>query len=223
MPTFGQMIAGYVGGRRAGGPWKGVLAALIPVAIFLLVVGMANHGILTTEISFVADLPSYIGSGISTHVPVMAPYIDFVTIYVATFVESLSLTLQFGLNGYLVTVIFAYIGGIVSYQRRREKEFAGSGTPTRVSTPARPAVAASAPSSRTTGWFDAHPESLDSMRKIPVTPKPKARAPKKVPPTSSKPSKPSKSKKKRQKKAAVSKEQEMVGKKLAERALRNYR
>lgn len=222
MPTFGQMIAGYVGGRRSGGPWKGVLAALIPVAIFLLVVGMANHGILTNEISFVANLPSYIGSGISTHMPILAPYIEFVTIYVATFVESLSLTLQFGLNGYLVTVIFAYIGGIVSFQRRREKEFAGSGVPVRVSAPARQASAASPPSSQPIGWFDAHPESLESMRKIPVVSKPKAGTPKTVPPNPSKPTRRAKSKKK-EKRAVASKRQEMVGKKLAERALRHYR
>lgn len=222
MPTFGQMIAGYVGGRRSGGPWKGVLAALIPVAIFLLVVGMADQGILTNEISFVANLPSYIGSGISTHVPILAPYIEFATIYVATFVESLSLTLQFGLNGYLVTVIFAYIGGIVSFQRRREKEFAGSGTPVRVSAPTRQTVAASVPSSQPTGWFEAHPESLESMKKIPVASRSKARMPKRVPPDSGKPTRRTKSKK-MQKRPAASKKQEMVGKKLAERALRNYR
>jgi len=51
MPTFGQMIAGYVGGRRAGGPWKGAIAAFIPVAIFIIVLAMANHGILSEEIS----------------------------------------------------------------------------------------------------------------------------------------------------------------------------
>lgn len=222
MPTFGQMIAGYVGGRRAGGPWKGVLAALIPVAIFLTVVGMASHGILTNEISFVANLPSYVGSGISAHVPVLAPYIEFITVYVATFVGSLSLTLKFGLNGYLVTVIFAYIGGIVSYQRRKEKEFVGSGAPVRLSAPARQAVVANASPSRPTGWFDAHPESLDSMKKIPVASRSKAGSPKRVSQTSSKPTKPPKIKKK-QKEATTSKKQEMVGKKLAERALRNYR
>lgn len=222
MPTFGQMIAGYVGGRRAGGPWKGVLAALIPVAIFLTVVGMASHGILTNEISFVANLPSYVGSGISAHVPVLAPYIEFITVYVATFVESLSLTLKFGLNGYLVTVIFAYIGGIVSYQRRKEKEYVSSGTPVRLPGPARQAVVTNASPSRPTGWFDAHPESLDSMKKIPVASRSKAKSPKRVPQTSSKPTKPPKVKKK-QKEATASKKQEMVGKKLAERALRNYR
>jgi len=34
LPVFGQMIAGYVGGRRAGAPWKGMIAALLPVAFF---------------------------------------------------------------------------------------------------------------------------------------------------------------------------------------------
>ena len=29
LPVFGQMVAGFVSGRRAGKPWKGVLAALL--------------------------------------------------------------------------------------------------------------------------------------------------------------------------------------------------
>lgn len=223
MPTFGQMIAGYVGGRRAGGPWRGAFAAFIPVAIFVAVIAMANHGIFTNEISYIATLPSYIGSGISAHFPVLAPYIDFATIYVATFVATLSSTLHLGLNGFLVTVIFAYIGGIVSYQRRKEIEFVSAGIPATVSTSPHRAVFSSSSSSRPVGWYAIHPESLSSLKKIPVASAYRARDSQKISQTSSKQSKSSKTKRKEQKKRTASKDQEKIGKKLAERALRNYR
>src|SRR2546426_8292739 len=37
LPTIGQMIAGYIGGRRAGGPWRGGFSpgAPPPVLLFL--------------------------------------------------------------------------------------------------------------------------------------------------------------------------------------------
>src|SRR2546426_9390446 len=36
LPTIGQMIAGYIGGRRAGGQWRGGGAGVAPVAFILL-------------------------------------------------------------------------------------------------------------------------------------------------------------------------------------------
>ncbi|MFQ5909710.1 MAG: hypothetical protein ACE5IJ_03190 [Thermoplasmata archaeon] len=185
---------------------------------------MANHGILTSEISSIVGLPSYIASEMSAHVPVLAPYVDFATIYIATFVESLSLTLQLGLNGYLVTVIFAYIGGIVSSQRRKEIEFARAGIPTTVLASPRQTLV-SAPLSGLRGWYDVHPESYGSMKKVPVAmARRRADGVRKASP--SKPSKPSKAntmEPKKEKSAASSKERERIARKLTERALRNYR
>ena len=215
MPTFGQMIAGYVGGRRAGGPWKGIIAAFIPVAIFLALTSMADHGILTAEISYVASVPSQLAAGISANIPVLAPYIDFAGLYVTTFVESLSLTLGLGLNGYLVTVIFAYIGGIVSAQRRRETELTRSGIPTVIATPT--AMLSGQPAPTRKSWYDSHGESLSSMKKVPV--KSSAPVQKSVPKAKSAP----KGKPKPKQKKRAAKDKEKIGQKLAERAMRNYR
>src|SRR3989304_431970 len=46
LPTFGQMIAGYVGGRRAGSPWRGVAAALVPVLLIFVGLYVVDQGIL---------------------------------------------------------------------------------------------------------------------------------------------------------------------------------
>lgn len=223
MPTFGQMIAGYVGGRRAGGPWRGAIAAFIPVAIFLAVTGMAHNGILTNEVSAIAGIPSFLAASVSTNVPVLAPYIEFITTYVTTFVASLSLTLQLGLNGYLVTVIFAYIGGVVSQQRRKEMGFARAGVPTVISVAPHQTVFGNAPSTPS-GWYDTHPESLRSMRKIPVKPAGRPSSTKKAAVAKKQQSRSAKKKKAEHEKSSMtSKERERIGQKLAERALRNYR
>jgi hypothetical protein len=231
MPTFGQMIAGYVGGRRAGGPWKGAIAAFIPVAIFMAVLAMANQGILTEEISYVAGVPSYIASALHANVPVLAPYIEFVTVYVTTFVESLALTLGLGLNGYLVTVIFAYIGGVVSSQRRSEMEYARAGVPTVIVAGQHHPPFATAKSPVPRGWHDGQQATLGSMKKIPVASGKKASGQRKGTVTPAKPpSKPSKrpktkakGQKKKKKSTTAVEDRERIGRKLTERALKNYR
>ena len=46
LPVFGQMVAGFVGGRRAGKPWKGVLAALVPLTVIFVISSLVDSGIL---------------------------------------------------------------------------------------------------------------------------------------------------------------------------------
>ncbi|MCJ2555659.1 MAG: hypothetical protein LN415_00925 [Candidatus Thermoplasmatota archaeon] len=229
MPTFGQMIAGYVGGRRAGGPWKGAIAAFIPVAIFIAVLAMADQGILTEELSYVAGVPSYIASALHANVPVLAPYIEFVAVYVTTFVESLALTLGLGLNGYLVTVIFAYIGGVVSSQRRSEMDYTRAGVPTVIVAGQYNSPFAAAKSPVPRGWDDGQQTTLGSMKKIPVASGKKASGQGKGTATPAKPkSKPgkraeTKAKGQKKKSTTTAEDRERIGRKLTERALKNYR
>jgi len=190
---------------------------------------MANQGIFTEEISYVAGVPSYIASALHANVPVLAPYIEFVTVYVTTFVESLALTLGLGLNGYLVTVIFAYIGGVVSSQRRSEMEYARAGVPTVIVAGQHHSPFATTKSPVPRGWYDGQQTTLGSMKKIPVASGKKAGGQRKGTATpakpSSKPSKRAKTKAKGKKKRSTTavEERERIGRKLTERALKNYR
>lgn len=118
--SAGYMVAGYVGGRRAGAPWKAVVAAMIPV---LLIFGMnasygAGYG--RSQIDFLSGLPASIASAVGSAVPFLEPYTKFVVSYLTTFVEALQALFGMGSNGYMVTIAFAYIGGIVADQTRRE-------------------------------------------------------------------------------------------------------
>ncbi len=123
LPIFGQMIAGYVGGRRAGTPWKGVLAALIPViAIFGIMTGI-EMGIIPTIIFGIDLSPGAIMGYIAAHLPLIEPYFNFTVMYVESFLDALQATTSLSLDSYIITVAFAYIGGILSDQTRREMEF----------------------------------------------------------------------------------------------------
>ncbi len=116
----GPMIAGYVGGRRSGSPMKGVLAALLPVAIVLIANTAYTRGVGNTQIDLVASLPQAFAGGAASIMPFLVPYKDFLIGYMSGFVRALQSTFGMGTNGYLMVLIFAYIGGLIADQTRRE-------------------------------------------------------------------------------------------------------
>ena len=116
----GPMIAGYVGGRRSGSPMKGVLAALLPVAAVLIANMAYMRGVGATQIDLVASLPQAFAGGAASVLPFLAPYKDFLIGYMAGFVKALQSTFGMGTNGYLMVLIFAYVGGLIADQTRRE-------------------------------------------------------------------------------------------------------
>ncbi len=123
LPLFGQMIAGYVGGRRAGGPWKGVAAAIVPVACLYIVMSGFDSGFFPSHVLGVAIAPAAVSASLSESVPFISPYIQFSSEYVGSFVAALAGSSPYGINTYVVTVAFAYVGGILAEQSRREIEF----------------------------------------------------------------------------------------------------
>lgn len=123
LPMFGQMIAGYVGGRRAGGPWKGVAASIIPVVGLYVVMTGFDSGFLPSHVFGVAIAPAAVGAALSSSVPFISPYIQFSSEYVGSFVNALAGASPYGINTYVLTVAFAYVGGVLAEQSRREIEY----------------------------------------------------------------------------------------------------
>lgn len=119
----GPMIAGYVGGRRAGSPMKAVFAALLPVFIIFAANAVYSHNLAAQQIDFVASLPTVVGDGAASILPFLTPYKEFLVAYMVGFVKALQSTFGMGTNGYLMVIIFAYIGGLIAEQTRRELYF----------------------------------------------------------------------------------------------------
>jgi len=118
LPTFGQMIAGFVGGRRAGSPWRGVAASLIPLLVIFAGLYLLDHGAFGDPAA-VRSWPAAAAEQV-TSAPVVGPYADFAFGYFASFLAWIPAAIAQNMSGYLVTVIFAYIGGIVADQASRE-------------------------------------------------------------------------------------------------------
>ncbi|MDO9538245.1 MAG: hypothetical protein Q7J68_07995 [Thermoplasmata archaeon] len=128
IPPFGQMIAGYVGGRKAGNPRLGMLAALAPMTIIFLLFFLRYAGQFVTEIDWFLDLPGSGAEFMSTNLPIFGPVIGFMANYVETFVSAMW-SHEFFIYPYVLTVIFGYVGGILSLQHRRELEAEGKDHP----------------------------------------------------------------------------------------------
>src|SRR2546426_7728018 len=92
LPTMGQMIAGYVGGRRAGGRGRGVIAAILPVVFIVLLNWGAARGYLSPWLTTLTAIPNTAGHAIADLIPPAAPYAMFVLEYLGAFVAALEST-----------------------------------------------------------------------------------------------------------------------------------
>mgnify|MGYP006991308348 CR=1 FL=1 len=114
LPVFGQMVAGFVGGRRAGKPWKGVLAALVPLTMIFIVSLLVENGTIPTVIMGFDWTPSRLLVRIEEAVPLLAPYIVFVDMYMTSFIDTIQISTNMRMDVYIITAAFAYIGGILA-------------------------------------------------------------------------------------------------------------
>ncbi len=178
IPTFGQMIAGYVGGRKAGNHWKAVGAALFPVALIWILSLTVEATASFPALANLFGLPAAAAYGLGQAIPLIDPYIRFLVDYFVAFASALKQTVGMGVNGYLVTIIFAYIGGLLAIQSRKEQraetESEGEALPPfdmpyPILEPPRPSPRPVYPMARS-GWYRSHRESYAGMRRIPAVP-----------------------------------------------------
>lgn len=131
LPLVGQMIGGFIGGRRAGSPFRAILAALIPVAVLFMISTALQTGIIPIKLQNATVLAyTLIAQGLE-RLPIASPYLNFATTYVGSFINELKSAASLKLGNYLITIAFAYVGGILSDQSRRELEYVSRyGAPT---------------------------------------------------------------------------------------------
>lgn len=131
LPIIGQMISGFVGGRRAGSPAKAIIAALLPLLVLFSISQAISSGLIPVRIKDIGVLLFLAVKAALDKLPVASSYVNFATAYVGSFVNELNAAASFKAGDYLVTIAFAYIGGILSAQSRRELEYVSRyGAPT---------------------------------------------------------------------------------------------
>lgn len=119
IPLFGPILAGYVGGRRTGGPKKGLFASIVALGIIGSAYYLLTQGYVYTGIESIIEYPDKLIGMAMAH-SFLGPYLRFVEQYWTVFFHRLWAGVPFGSNSYILTVIFAYIGGIISYEKRKE-------------------------------------------------------------------------------------------------------
>jgi hypothetical protein len=123
IPIFGPMIAGYVAGRRAGSPIKGVFAVSIPLAIVFFVATMVTIKFIPT-VWFGIDLaPEAIFAELGKAIPAFGPLADFTTGYLQSFIGTIQGSTGVRLDFFILALAFAYIGGAMAIQSLREMEY----------------------------------------------------------------------------------------------------
>ncbi|MFQ5552548.1 MAG: hypothetical protein ACE5EW_02360, partial [Thermoplasmata archaeon] len=176
IPLFGPMIAGYVGGRKAGNPWKGALAAVVPVTAIWILSLIVVSSVEFPELQNLFTLPAVILYGFGTVIPPIEPYMHFLVDYLTAFVVALQQTAVMGFNGYLVTIIFAYIGGLVAAQVYMERKVQAEEEPPPVTyevsappmAPAQPVQQVPVMPAPAAAWYGVHPEEYDQYRRLPL-------------------------------------------------------
>lgn len=135
LPIFGQMIAGYVGGRRAGTPNRGMMAAIIPVGIITAAKYASNIGLIPS-MDVLRDNSYTMIAALNAELPEISALLETVTTYINSFFNSIGSTTSLSINSYIITIVFAYVGGLLADQNRREIEYTRQSIPS--GTPKRP-------------------------------------------------------------------------------------
>ncbi len=113
LPLISAIFVGYVAGRKAGGPAKGMTAASIVSTIIMLFVLLVQYNIIVVPASLIKILYGNLISYASTY-------------GIIGFAETLASMMVFRPPVFVITVIFGLIGGIVSmeaeYRRYKPKK-----------------------------------------------------------------------------------------------------
>jgi len=118
LPVLGQMIAGYVGGRKSGSAAKGVLVTGSVVGIFIaaaLLLSAAGFSFTDAQVR----LTGTVLSGF----PAVADIVTTISEYAASFFLAFGTIESACLAVALTTVTFGLIGGILAGQVRCESEY----------------------------------------------------------------------------------------------------
>ncbi len=114
LPVAGPAIAGYVGGRKAGGPLRGIIAVAIPAVVMLVVLAALSegYGILPSSVVGGGDIDiEGLGELPTSAVPILGSLKSSIESWIASPPDL-----------FFIMAAFAVVGGALSSLRRREEE-----------------------------------------------------------------------------------------------------
>ena len=117
IPMFGQMVTGFVAGRRAGSPLRGLIASLVGTAIVLAIMFFTVEGLNAINSAILADPEGAIADVIVTY-PALKQVLDAFLLYARELFGSVDFQIDY--LTYAITVPFGIIGGVFADQAQKE-------------------------------------------------------------------------------------------------------
>ena len=121
LPVVGPIIVGYITGRKAGGPTKGVIAMIVPILLYFFIVYAISIGWVNVPPIVRGYFNGAVIGGLMN--TTFIPYLR----------ETMSVALQFGMNtraylyyapsSFFIMIAFAFIGGTISRQMILERRY----------------------------------------------------------------------------------------------------
>lgn len=117
IPMIGQGIAGFIGGRRAGSPMRGLAASVLGTVTVIAIMFLTVEGLKAVNSAIISDPEGEIAAVASSY-PVIQQVLDAALGYARGLFGNADFTINFA--PYALTIPFGIVGGIVSNQSQKE-------------------------------------------------------------------------------------------------------
>ena len=125
IPMIGQMVSGYIGGRRAGSPARGLFAAFLGTVIVIAVMFLAVVTVQSVNAAVLTDPEGEIAAIAATN-PALQSLLDGFLSYTRSLFGNADFSIDYGT--YALAIPFGAIGGIVADQCQKEARLTVSRT-----------------------------------------------------------------------------------------------
>ncbi len=117
IPMIGQMVAGFVGGRRSGSPYRGFIAALFGTLTVVATLFLIVEGLKGINAALINDPEGEIAVIASSH-PLLQQFLEASLGYARALFGNADFTISYAT--YAITIPFGVIGGIFADQAQKE-------------------------------------------------------------------------------------------------------
>ena len=117
IPMIGQMVAGFVGGRRAGSPMRGLISSFVGTFVVVAILFITAEGIRGINYALINEPEGDIAMFITAY-PLMQQLVDLALAYLRDLFGGADFTINYA--SYAITIPFGIIGGIFANQAQKE-------------------------------------------------------------------------------------------------------
>ena len=117
IPLIGQIVAGYVGGRKAGSPYRGFAVTTFSTFCMLFLLVIITVAIRSINGALLSD-PDGTIAAMKESSPFFGQLAEAGVTYLKGILGGVDMTIDFGM--YMLTIVFGVVGGVLADQSRKE-------------------------------------------------------------------------------------------------------